>query len=158
MDGGVSTTTLICHSLMNESSIEPIGKFSLERAIIWPLFSFSLNFLDPPEIIEPPRDVSVRNGGIAAFYCRAHGEPTPQLSWRRNGRKVTLGLALDLLLLCWWKGVMNSGLWSLKALAVDAFFYKAIQSNVIHLLNGQVSVNPNVVQLKFAVYKNPVTT
>ena len=43
---------------------------------------------DPPEIIEPPRDGAVRSGGIAAFYCRAKGDPTPQLSWRKNGRKV----------------------------------------------------------------------
>ena len=44
--------------------------------------------VDPPEIVERPKDVAVRSGGIAAFYCRARGEPTPQLSWRKNGRKV----------------------------------------------------------------------
>lgn len=44
--------------------------------------------VDPPEIVEKPKDVAVRSGGIAAFYCRARGEPTPQLSWRKNGRKV----------------------------------------------------------------------
>lgn len=44
---------------------------------------------DPPEIVERPKDVAVRSGGIAAFYCRARGEPTPQLSWRKNGRKVS---------------------------------------------------------------------
>ena len=38
--------------------------------------------------MEPPRDGAVRSGGIAAFYCRARGDPTPQLSWRKNGRKV----------------------------------------------------------------------
>ncbi|KZS09310.1 Tyrosine-protein phosphatase Lar [Daphnia magna] len=43
----------------------------------------------PPEIVERPKDVAVRSGGIAAFYCRARGEPTPQLSWRKNGRKVS---------------------------------------------------------------------
>jgi netrin-G3 ligand len=45
--------------------------------------------VDPPEIVERPKDVAVRSGGIAAFYCRARGEPTPQLSWRKNGRKVS---------------------------------------------------------------------
>ena len=47
-----------------------------------------IQLLDPPEIVERPKDVAVRSGGIAAFYCRARGEPTPQLSWRKNGRKV----------------------------------------------------------------------
>lgn len=47
-----------------------------------------MQHLDPPEIVEKPKDVAVRSGGTAAFYCRARGEPTPQLSWRKNGRKV----------------------------------------------------------------------
>ena len=44
--------------------------------------------IDPPEIIQKPHDVAVRSGGVAAFYCRARGEPTPTISWRKNGRKV----------------------------------------------------------------------
>ncbi len=65
--------------------------FSLSLSLSFPLshhFNYS-QLLDPPEIVERPKDVAVRSGGIAAFYCRARGEPTPQLSWRKNGRKVT---------------------------------------------------------------------
>ena len=29
---------------------------------------------DPPEIERPPQPVSVKNGGIAAFYCYATGK------------------------------------------------------------------------------------
>jgi netrin-G3 ligand len=57
--------------------------------LLLPIPSF-ISFVDPPEIVERPKDVAVRSGGIAAFYCRARGEPTPQLSWRKNGRKVCI--------------------------------------------------------------------
>ena len=43
---------------------------------------------DPPEIERPPQAVSVKNGGIAAFYCYATGEPAPNFIWKKNGKKL----------------------------------------------------------------------
>ena len=69
---------------------------SLKKILISSLlFPFLFLFLlDPPEIVERPKDVAVRSGGMAAFYCRAKGEPSPQLSWRKNGRKVRVCLCV----------------------------------------------------------------
>ncbi|KAF7282057.1 hypothetical protein GWI33_003323 [Rhynchophorus ferrugineus] len=44
---------------------------------------------DPPEIITKPRNQQVRAGGIAGFYCKARGDPLPQIQWRKNGKKVS---------------------------------------------------------------------
>ncbi|XP_030758828.1 tyrosine-protein phosphatase Lar isoform X5 [Sitophilus oryzae] len=43
----------------------------------------------PPEIITKPRNQQVRAGGIAGFYCKARGNPLPQIQWRKNGKKVS---------------------------------------------------------------------
>ncbi|XP_074033755.1 tyrosine-protein phosphatase Lar-like [Leptinotarsa decemlineata] len=44
---------------------------------------------DPPEIKVKPRNLHVRAGGIAAFYCAAQGDPTPVIQWKKNGKKVS---------------------------------------------------------------------
>jgi len=36
-----------------------------------------------------PVDQQVKNGGIAAFYCQATGDPSPVLQWRKNGKRVS---------------------------------------------------------------------
>lgn len=36
-----------------------------------------------------PADQQVKNGGIAAFYCQATGDPSPVLQWRKNGKRVS---------------------------------------------------------------------
>jgi netrin-G3 ligand len=82
-----------------------ITSFLLASSILILHFFVSLlllSFIDPPEIVERPKDVAVRSGGIAAFYCRARGEPTPQLSWRKNGRKVCVCFIFLLLLLYYY--------------------------------------------------------
>ncbi|KAK0084695.1 hypothetical protein PV325_006566 [Microctonus aethiopoides] len=44
---------------------------------------------DPPKILTRPRSQHVKAGGIASFYCSAHGAPPPQIHWRKNGKKVS---------------------------------------------------------------------
>ncbi|XP_011315054.1 tyrosine-protein phosphatase Lar isoform X2 [Fopius arisanus] len=44
----------------------------------------------PPKILMRPRSQHVKTGGIACFYCSAHGAPTPQIHWRKNGKKVSI--------------------------------------------------------------------
>jgi netrin-G3 ligand len=34
-------------------------------------------------------DQQVKNGGIAAFYCQARGDPSPVIQWRKNGKRVS---------------------------------------------------------------------
>lgn len=36
-----------------------------------------------------PRNQQVKANGIAAFYCAARGDPTPQIQWRKNGKKLS---------------------------------------------------------------------
>ncbi|XP_060521097.1 tyrosine-protein phosphatase Lar isoform X3 [Cylas formicarius] len=43
----------------------------------------------PPEIVTKPRNLQVKAGGIAAFYCAARGDPLPQIQWKKNGKKVS---------------------------------------------------------------------
>ncbi|XP_044590201.1 tyrosine-protein phosphatase Lar isoform X7 [Cotesia glomerata] len=43
----------------------------------------------PPKILMRPRSQHVKAGGIASFYCSAHGQPPPQIHWRKNGKKVS---------------------------------------------------------------------
>jgi netrin-G3 ligand len=50
---------------------------------------FLFSPVDPPEIIVRPADQQVKNGGIAAFYCQATGDPSPVLQWRKNGKRVS---------------------------------------------------------------------
>ena len=52
------------------------------------VFLFSPSFADPPVITETPSDQRVKAGGIAAFRCVARGDPTPHITWRKNGNKV----------------------------------------------------------------------
>ena len=39
-------------------------------------------------IRENPQNMSVKAGGIAAFRCVATGDPTPHITWRRDGNKI----------------------------------------------------------------------
>ncbi|XP_049819624.1 tyrosine-protein phosphatase Lar isoform X2 [Aethina tumida] len=44
---------------------------------------------DPPEITTKPRNLQVKAGGVAAFYCAARGDPLPVIQWKKNGKKVS---------------------------------------------------------------------
>ncbi|KAJ3663924.1 hypothetical protein Zmor_008140 [Zophobas morio] len=44
---------------------------------------------DPPEITMKPRNLQVKAGGIAAFYCAARGDPLPVIQWKKNGKRVS---------------------------------------------------------------------
>ncbi|KAG8188904.1 hypothetical protein JTE90_014959 [Oedothorax gibbosus] len=47
------------------------------------------NAEDPPAIETFPQDQTVASGGIAVFVCTAVGNPSPQIEWRKNGKRVT---------------------------------------------------------------------
>ena len=38
-----------------------------------------------------PRNLQVKAGGIAAFYCAARGDPLPVIQWKKNGKRVSGG-------------------------------------------------------------------
>lgn len=46
-------------------------------------------FLDAPRITIAPRDQKVIEEGSVNFYCRASGNPVPEVYWRRGGRRIT---------------------------------------------------------------------
>ncbi|XP_076293559.1 tyrosine-protein phosphatase Lar isoform X3 [Lasioglossum baleicum] len=43
----------------------------------------------PPTIVVRPQSLQVKAGGPASFYCTAEGTPTPQIHWRKNGKKLS---------------------------------------------------------------------
>ena len=44
---------------------------------------------EPPNIITPPMDQTVLSNNIAYFLCKVHGQPKPQIEWRKNGNVLS---------------------------------------------------------------------
>lgn len=45
---------------------------------------------DPPTVTVHPRDQTVRAGSIASIWCHVTpSEPPAQLSWRKNGKRIS---------------------------------------------------------------------
>lgn len=51
----------------------------------------SLCFPDAPKITLAPRDQLVIDGGIASFFCKASGNPAPDVYWRKAGKRIATG-------------------------------------------------------------------
>ena len=47
-----------------------------------------------PSIDVRPIDKTVSEGDIAAFHCTATGNPTPKITWLKDGKTVTTGETL----------------------------------------------------------------
>ena len=45
-------------------------------------------FSDTPRITLAPRDHKVKEGGIISFFCKASGNPAPEIHWLRNGKRL----------------------------------------------------------------------
>ena len=45
---------------------------------------------DLPHFIEEPSDTYVRKGKPATLKCQVGGNPLPSITWKRNGKQVTL--------------------------------------------------------------------
>ncbi|MBN3299469.1 HMCN1 protein, partial [Amia calva] len=61
---------------------------------------YTLSVLVPPTIAgvsEMPKDITVVQDGVLILECHATGTPTPQLSWLRNGRPLSLSSRTRLL-------------------------------------------------------------
>jgi len=39
-------------------------------------------------VVVAPEDQKVSQNGIANFYCRATGSPTPNVEWRKSGQRI----------------------------------------------------------------------
>lgn len=46
---------------------------------------------DSPKITLAPRDQRVVHDGVASFFCKASGNPAPDVYWRKAGRRITTG-------------------------------------------------------------------
>ena len=55
------------------------------------LFSKAVTAGSPPVITEHPQGLSVARGAPASLMCSAVGNPTPTISWYRNGERVLTG-------------------------------------------------------------------
>lgn len=42
----------------------------------------------PPSFVESPESVTRPRAGTARFACQAEGNPTPKISWLKNGRRI----------------------------------------------------------------------
>ncbi|XP_064625304.1 tyrosine-protein phosphatase Lar-like isoform X5 [Lineus longissimus] len=45
----------------------------------------------PAKIIVPPKDMKVIENGVAIFYCFTTGNPTPEVTWLKNGKVIAAG-------------------------------------------------------------------
>ena len=45
--------------------------------------------VDAPKITVSPSDQRVVENGAVTLFCRASGHPTPDVFWRRAGRRIT---------------------------------------------------------------------
>jgi len=46
---------------------------------------------DAPKVTVAPRDQRVADNGIVSFFCKASGNPAPEVYWRKGGRRVATG-------------------------------------------------------------------
>ena len=46
-------------------------------------------FADAPRITLAPRDQKVAENGIVSFFCKASGNPAPDIHWRKGGKRVS---------------------------------------------------------------------
>ncbi|XP_006884284.1 PREDICTED: myosin light chain kinase, smooth muscle isoform X4 [Elephantulus edwardii] len=51
----------------------------------------SMPLTEAPAFIVPPRNLCVREGATAKFEGRVRGYPEPQVTWHRNGQRITSG-------------------------------------------------------------------
>lgn len=49
----------------------------------------------PPSLITTPLDQRVIEGAKATFHCNATGNPTPQITWKKDGEVVAEGESLS---------------------------------------------------------------
>jgi len=45
--------------------------------------------VDSPKVTVAPRDQRVADNGIVSFFCKASGNPAPDVYWRKDGRRVS---------------------------------------------------------------------
>ena len=46
---------------------------------------------DAPQITLAPKDKKVLEDGTASFFCKASGNPAPDIHWRKGGRRIIDG-------------------------------------------------------------------
>ena len=51
--------------------------------------SVCLSVTDSPKVTVAPRDQRVADGGVVSFFCKASGNPAPDVYWRKDGRRVS---------------------------------------------------------------------
>ena len=44
--------------------------------------------IDAPKITVAPKDQKVADNGIVSFFCKASGNPAPDVFWRRGGKRI----------------------------------------------------------------------
>lgn len=50
---------------------------------------FSLYFSDSPRITLAPTDQKVAENGIISFFCKASGNPAPDIHWKKNSKRIS---------------------------------------------------------------------
>ena len=45
--------------------------------------------VDPPRITLAPTDQKVAEDGVVSFFCKASGNPAPDIYWHKKGRRIT---------------------------------------------------------------------
>ncbi|XP_059143343.1 roundabout homolog 1-like isoform X3 [Physella acuta] len=70
--------------------IRPLGRGRNGFILLWILLAVCcLAEEENPRIVEHPTDHYVARNEPAKLLCKAEGDPTPEITWYRNGQKVT---------------------------------------------------------------------
>jgi len=60
----------------------------IQGVVIIQLIGWCVWCVDAPKITAVPMDKKVVENGAVTFMCRASGHPTPDVFWRRAGRRI----------------------------------------------------------------------
>ena len=59
------------------------------------MLKFSFFYLVEPSLITTPDDQTVIEGTKATFHCNASGNPSPTITWSKDGKTLTEGETLS---------------------------------------------------------------
>ena len=68
-------------------------ELNLHKRLTW----YKCPITDPPVIISPATNTSLENtvGTGITIECRATGDPAPDITWQRNGERLTVGVVMS---------------------------------------------------------------
>ncbi|XP_016288991.2 myosin light chain kinase, smooth muscle isoform X2 [Monodelphis domestica] len=107
------------------------------------LSSSALN--EAPTFILPPRNLCVPEGGTARFEGKVRGHPEPQVTWHKNGKRITQGGRF--LLSCNIRGQFSLDIQSVKGVDGGKYICEASNSSGVQQITVELNVEGNSLKM-----------